>query len=70
MSLYAAEAIFLGFEVANMITKCFPPSIKLIKLEFEKVYYLYLLIKRKRYAGSMWTKPNKWEKIDKRNREY
>ena len=44
-----------------MITKCFPPP---IKLEFEKVYYPYLLINRKRYAGLLWTKPDKWDKID------
>ena len=51
----------LGLEAANMITKCFPPP---IKLEFEKVYYPYLLINRKRYAGLLWTKPDKWDKID------
>lgn len=35
-----------------------------IKLEFEKVYYPYLLMNRKRYAGRLWTKPDKADKTD------
>jgi DNA polymerase delta subunit 1 len=38
----------LGSEAAEFVTKKF---VKPIKLEFEKVYYPYLLINKKRYAG-------------------
>ncbi|XP_057321007.1 DNA polymerase delta catalytic subunit isoform X2 [Microplitis mediator] len=55
------EAMELGKEAADYVTGKF---IKPIKLEFEKVYYPYLLINKKRYAGLYWTKPEKYDKMD------
>ena len=43
--------------------------IKPIKLEFEKVYFPYLLISKKRYAGLYWTKPEKYDKMDSKGIE-
>lgn len=50
-----------GAEAALKVTEKF---VKPIKLEFEKVYFPYLLISKKRYAGLYWTKPDKWDKMD------
>ncbi|GFY91305.1 DNA polymerase delta subunit 1 [Actinidia rufa] len=54
-------AMNLGREAADYISGTF---INPIKLEFEKVYYPYLLISKKRYAGLLWTKPDKFDKMD------
>ncbi|KAM1778409.1 hypothetical protein ACFX12_039909 [Malus domestica] len=51
----------LGREAAEYISGTF---IKPIKLEFDKVYYPYLLISKKRYAGLLWTNPGKFDKMD------
>lgn len=56
-----AKAMELGQEAAEYVSETFA---KPIKLEFEKVYNPYLLISKKRYAGLLWTKPEKWDKID------
>jgi DNA polymerase delta subunit 1 len=56
-----AESMKLGQEAADYVSEKF---IKPIKLEFEKVYFPYLLINKKRYAGLYWTNPNKWDKMD------
>jgi DNA polymerase delta subunit 1 len=56
-----AEAMKLGEEAATLVSSEF---IKPIKLEFEKVYFPYLLINKKRYAGLYWTNPNKYDKMD------
>ena len=47
-----AESMRLGKEAAAYVSEHF---IKPIKLEFEKVYYPYLLMNKKRYAGMLWT---------------
>lgn len=56
-----AEAMELGREAAAFVSKKFVAP---IKLEFEKVYYPYLLINKKRYAGLYWTRPEKHDKMD------
>ena len=58
--------IQLGKEAADLVTTKF---IKPIKLEFEKVYYPYLLINKKRYAGLYWTKVEKYDKMDSKGIE-
>lgn len=55
------EAMRLGKEAAAMVTKHF---VNPINLEFEKVYFPYLLMNKKRYAGLYWTEPDKWSKMD------
>ncbi|XP_075212279.1 DNA polymerase delta 1, catalytic subunit isoform X2 [Lycorma delicatula] len=55
------EAMELGREAAEYVTSKF---IQPIKLEFEKVYFPYLLINKKRYAGLYFTRPDKYDKMD------
>jgi DNA polymerase delta subunit 1 len=56
-----AEAMKLGEDAAQYVSSKF---IKPIKLEFEKVYFPYLLINKKRYAGLYWTNTEKYDKMD------
>ena len=60
------EAMKLGEDAANFVSEKF---VKPIKLEFEKVYYPYLLINKKRYAGLYWTSPEKYDKMDSKGIE-
>ena len=55
------ESMRLGREAAAYVSTQF---IDPIKLEFEKVYFPYLLMNKKRYAGMLWTKPTKPDKMD------
>jgi DNA polymerase delta subunit 1 len=55
------EAMELGREAAAFVTTKF---VRPINLEFEKVYFPYLLINKKRYAGLYWTNPDKYDKMD------
>lgn len=56
----------LGEEAGSYVSAKF---IKPIKLEFEKVYFPYLLINKKRYAGLYWTNPSKYDKMDSKGIE-
>lgn len=51
----------LGEEAADYVSTKFKNP---IKLEFEKVYFPYLLINKKRYAGLYWTRPDNFDKMD------
>ena len=61
-----AKTMELGQEAADYVSSKF---IKPIKLEFEKVYFPYLLINKKRYAGLYWTNSNKYDKMDSKGIE-
>lgn len=55
------ESMRLGREAAEFVSEKF---VHPIKLEFEKVYFPYLLINKKRYAGLYWTRLDKYDKMD------
>jgi DNA polymerase delta subunit 1 len=59
-------AMPLAQQASEEVSKIFPPP---IRLEFEKVYYPYLLMNKKRYAGLLWTNPNKYDKLDAKGLE-
>ena len=55
------ESFRLGEEAAERISATFKAP---IELEFEKVYWPYLLFSKKRYAGRMFTNPDKADYVD------
>ncbi|MCK9356596.1 MAG: hypothetical protein M0R22_05575 [Dehalococcoidia bacterium] len=55
------KVIELGKQAAALVSKNFPPP---VSLEFEKVYFPYLLISKKRYAGVLWMTAEKPVKVD------
>jgi len=60
------ETFPLAIEAADKCSEIFPNP---ILLEFEKVYFPYLLMNKKRYAGLMWTKMEKYDKMDTKGLE-
>ncbi|KAM6223345.1 DNA polymerase delta catalytic subunit [Rhynchocyon petersi] len=57
-----AEAMALGRDAADWVSSHFPPP---IRLEFEKVYFPYLLISKKRYAGLLFSSsPDTHDRMD------
>ena len=57
----SAKVMELSKDAANYVTGHFQRP---INLEFEKAYFPYLLVGKKRYAGLYWTNPNKHDKVD------
>jgi len=60
------DAMRLGKEASDYVSTFFKRP---IKIEFEKVYFPYLLMKKKKYAGVIWTKLDKYDKIDTKGLE-
>jgi DNA polymerase delta subunit 1 len=60
------EAMLLGKDASAFVTQHFK---KPIKIEFEKIYYPYLLMKKKKYAGVIWTREDRYDKIDTKGLE-
>lgn len=56
-----SECMRLGEEAAEFVSETFT---KPIRLEFEKCYWPYLLMNKKRYAGLLWTGTEQYDKMD------
>ena len=61
-----AETMPLAEKAADEVSAIFPRP---IKLEFEKIYFPFLLMNKKRYAGLLWTRPEKYDKLDAKGLE-
>lgn len=55
------RSMSMAIDAADYVNTFF---LKPIKLEFEKVYYPYLLMNKKRYAALLWTNSEKFDKMD------
>ena len=55
------KAMDLGRAAVELVNEYFLPP---ISLAFEKVFYPYLLISKKRYMGGFWTRSDKMDKVD------
>lgn len=55
------DALCAGKVAAQQISTIFPAA---IRLEFEKVYFPFLLLAKKRYTGVYWTNAEKHDRID------
>lgn len=55
------KSMSMAIDAADHVNTFF---LKPIKLEFEKVYYPYLLMNKKRYAALLWTNSEKFDKMD------
>ena len=60
------ETMPLAEKVADEVSAIFPRP---VQLEFEKVYCPFLLMNKKRYAGLLWTNPEKFDKLDAKGLE-
>lgn len=60
------ETMPLAEKAAAEVSAIFPSP---IKLEFEKIYFPFLLMNKKRYAGLLWTRPDKYDKLDAKGLE-
>ncbi|MBX9692183.1 MAG: hypothetical protein K2Z81_07360, partial [Cyanobacteria bacterium] len=60
------KAMALGKEAAQFVSGHF---VRPISLEFEKCYFPYLLINKKRYAGLYWTNTEKYDRMDSKGIE-
>lgn len=60
------DAMKLGKEAAEYVSSHFTRP---INLEFEKCYFPYLLINKKRYAGLYWTNTKQYDKLDSKGIE-
>merc|ERR1719409_2145434 len=55
------QAFKFGTEAADLVSKEFGAP---VKMEFEKIYFPFLLMNKKRYVGLSWNRPEEAGKLD------